>query len=107
MCTACVFATLKTRLTDRIRVLEGSKSMVSCHEVLLELSNYIDNEVDPELRVAIEEHLRQCHRCSVLLDSTRKMLYFVADERIFEVPVGYSEHLSLATCRHDDLERTA
>src|SRR6266542_687822 len=44
MCTACVFATLKTRLTDRIRVLEGSKSMVSCHEVLLELSNYIDNE---------------------------------------------------------------
>jgi len=49
--------------------------------------------VDPELRVAIEEHLRQCHRCSVLLDSTRKMLYFVADERIFEVPVGYSERL--------------
>ena len=57
-------------------------------------------KVDPELRVAIEEHLRQCHRCSVLLDSTRKMLYFVADERIFEVPVGYSERLHKMLSRH-------
>ena len=74
--------------------------MVNCHEVLLELSNYIDNDVDPELRAAIEEHLRQCHRCSVLLDSTKKVLYIVGDERIFEVPVGYSERLHHMLDRH-------
>lgn len=67
--------------------------MVKCDRVLQELSNYIDEDVEPGLRAAIEEHLRGCHRCSVLVDSTRKMLYVVGDERVFEIPNGYSERL--------------
>lgn len=67
--------------------------MVKCDRVLQELSNYIEEEVDPVLRTEIEEHLRGCHRCSVLVDSTRKMLYVVGDERVFEIPIGYSERL--------------
>ncbi len=67
--------------------------MVKCDRVLQELSNYIDEDVDPSLRAAIEEHVRGCHRRSVLVDSTRKMLYVVGDERVFEVPVGYGERL--------------
>ena len=67
--------------------------MVKCEKVQEELSNYIDEEIEPGLRAAISEHVRKCRRCSVLLDSTRKMLYVVGDERIFEVPVGYSERL--------------
>jgi anti-sigma factor RsiW len=67
--------------------------MVSCHDVLRELSNFIDGEVDHGLRQQIEEHLKGCHRCSVLVDSTRKVLYVVGDERVFEVPVGYSDRL--------------
>ncbi len=70
--------------------------MVSCHRVLQELSNYLDEDIDPGLRAAIEEHVRGCHRCSVLLDSTRKMLYVVGDERVFEIPGGYSERLHKA-----------
>jgi anti-sigma factor RsiW len=67
--------------------------MVTCAQVLKELSNYIDEDVDPQLRSAIEEHLRGCRRCSVLLDSTRKTLRIVGDDRVFEVPAGYSERL--------------
>jgi len=67
--------------------------MVSCNDVLRELSNLIEGELDPGLRAEIEEHLARCRRCSVLLDSTRKMLYIVGDERVFEIPVGYSERL--------------
>jgi hypothetical protein len=67
--------------------------MVSCAQVLKELSNYIDDDVDPKLRAEIENHLRRCHRCSVLLDSTRKTLRIVGDERVFEIPVGYKERL--------------
>jgi anti-sigma factor RsiW len=66
---------------------------VTCAQVLKELSNYIDEDVDPQLRSAIEEHLRGCRRCSVLLDSTRKTLRIVGDDRVFEVPAGYSERL--------------
>lgn len=67
--------------------------MVTCEQVLRELSNFMDGDVDPGLRSAIEDHLRQCHRCSVLYDSTRKVLYVVGDERVFEIPSGYSERL--------------
>jgi putative zinc finger protein len=67
--------------------------MVTCAQVLKELSNYIDEDVDSQLRSAIKEHLRGCRRCSVLLDSTRKTLQIVGDDRIFEVPAGYSERL--------------
>jgi anti-sigma factor RsiW len=67
--------------------------MVKCDRVLQELSNYIDEDIDPVLRGEIEEHLRGCHRCSVLVDSTRKMLYVVGDDRVFEIPIGYSERL--------------
>ncbi len=58
-----------------------------------ELSNFIDGSVDPTLRAEIEHHLRYCRRCSVLLDSTRKVLLISADDQTFEVPVGYSERL--------------
>ena len=33
----------------------------------------------------IEHHLAHCVRCSVLLDSTRKMLLISGNERTFEV----------------------
>jgi hypothetical protein len=67
--------------------------MVSCKKVAAELSNFLDHSVDPKLRAEIEDHLRHCRRCSTLLDSTRKVLVICADERTFEVPVGYSERL--------------
>ncbi len=67
--------------------------MVSCKKVLAELSNYIDGDLEPGLRKQTENHIRWHHRCSVLADSTRKMLYIVGDERIFEVSDGYSDRL--------------
>lgn len=67
--------------------------MVSCENVLEQLSNFIDEEIDPTLRAEIEAHLRMCRRCSVLHDSLRKVLVIVADERTFEIPAGYSERL--------------
>ena len=67
--------------------------MVTCDRVLHELSNYIDEDLDAGLRAEIEEHLRGCHRCSVLVDSTRKMLYIVGDERVFGIPIGFSQRL--------------
>ena len=67
--------------------------MVSCEEVRRSLSSFIDGEVDSQLRAEIEAHLKMCHRCSVVHDSLRKVLIIAADERIFEIPVGYSERL--------------
>ncbi len=67
--------------------------MVSCRHVLAELSNYLDNEVAPELRQEIEQHLRGCRRCSVVFDSVKKVLFIFSDEGVLEVPPDYSERL--------------
>jgi predicted anti-sigma-YlaC factor YlaD len=74
--------------------------MVSCKKVIANLSNYLDGEVAPEIRQKIEKHLRGCHRCSAVYDSTRKMLMIVGDEQTFEIPVGYSERLHAFIDQH-------
>jgi predicted anti-sigma-YlaC factor YlaD len=67
--------------------------MVSCKTVIANLSNYLDGEAAPEMRRKIEKHLRGCHRCTAVYDSTRKMLVITGDERVFEIPAGFSERL--------------
>jgi anti-sigma factor RsiW len=67
--------------------------VLNCKHVWKEISNYIDGTVPQELRDSIEQHLANCRHCAAVLDSTRNILYLVADERTFTLPIGYSERL--------------
>ena len=67
--------------------------MIRCEDVLRELSNYIDLEVSAELRQQIEEHLRACDHCTVLVSTTRKTLSLVTNSTVFELPSGLSQRL--------------
>lgn len=67
--------------------------VLDCKHVWKQISNYIDGSVPPELREQIETHLANCRHCAAVLDSTRNILVLVADERTFELPVGFSERL--------------
>jgi hypothetical protein len=67
--------------------------VVNCEQVWREVSNYIDGEVDPALRAALEEHFRGCKRCSAVLDGMRNVVQLYGDERMFEVPLGFSQRL--------------
>jgi len=67
--------------------------VLECKHVWEQISNYIDGTVPPELLESIENHLAHCRHCAAVLDSTRNILYLVADERTFALPVGYSERL--------------
>jgi anti-sigma factor RsiW len=67
--------------------------VVNCEEVWREISNYVDGEVEPTLRVAMDEHIRGCKRCSAVLDGTRNVVELYGDERMSEVPLGFSNRL--------------
>ena len=67
--------------------------VLNCEHVWREISSYIENDMDPELRARIEDHLAHCRHCAAVLDSTRNILYLIADERTFELPAGFSERL--------------
>lgn len=66
---------------------------LSCKRVWQEISNYLEDDLSIETREMIEEHLAQCRHCAALLDSTRNVIILIADEKAFELPVGFSSRL--------------
>ena len=72
---------------------------IDCQHVWQYISAYIDEELDAELRERIERHLETCEICSAVLDSTRNVIVLVADDRVFELPAGFSQRL------HDRLDQ--
>ena len=73
---------------------QGSKTMVmKCEEVWVEVSNYLDGQVELGLRSDIEQHVRGCKRCAAVLDGMRNVVELYGDERMLEVPVGFSHRL--------------
>ncbi len=72
---------------------------LNCKHVWEYISDYIDDTVDAKLREDIERHLEHCEICSAILDSTRNILILAADDRTFELPVGYSGRLHARLAR--------
>jgi hypothetical protein len=66
---------------------------LECKNVWEHISEYLDQQLDPKLLMDIEKHLENCEVCSAILDSTRNILVLTADNRTYELPVGYSERL--------------
>lgn len=67
--------------------------VINCEEVWREVSNYLDGEVEPTLRMAIENHIRGCTRCAAVVNGMRNVIELYGDERLLEVPLGYSQRL--------------
>ena len=66
---------------------------ISCIEVWREISNYIDGDVDAELRARMEAHFRVCAHCKAVIDGTRNVVKLVADGVEYELPDGFSQRL--------------
>ena len=66
---------------------------ISCIEVWREISNYIDNGIDPDLRARMEAHFKVCAHCTAVLDGTKNVVKLVADGVEYELPAGFSQRL--------------
>jgi anti-sigma factor RsiW len=66
---------------------------ISCLEVMRELSNYIDKDLEPELRTQITAHLPTCAHCTATYDGLRNTMTLVGDGRSFQLPAGFSQRL--------------
>jgi hypothetical protein len=71
-----------------MRVIE-----ISCLEVWKEISSFIDNDADPELRARMEAHFKVCAHCTAILDGTRNVVKLVADGVEYRMPEGFSRRL--------------
>ncbi len=67
--------------------------VIDCKHVWDAISSYIDDSLAPETRELVQKHLDHCNICSAVLDSTRNILILTGDDRVFELPTGFSERL--------------
>jgi len=66
---------------------------ISCLEVWREISNYIEDGVDAELRARMEAHFKVCAHCNAVLDGTRNVVKLVGDGVVYQLPEGFSQRL--------------
>ncbi len=59
---------------------------MNCRKAISEISNYLDGDLDSELRETIQVHLNKCHHCHAVFDTTRKTIELYCDGKLFELP---------------------
>jgi anti-sigma factor RsiW len=67
--------------------------VIDCKHVWNYISEYLDGTLSDEIRETVQKHLEHCEICSAILDSTRNIIILTADDRVFELPAGFSERL--------------
>jgi len=66
---------------------------VSCEDVWREISNFIEGDLSPELRRAMEDHLRDCRPCTAVHQGAENLIRIVGDPGCFKVPTDFSQRL--------------
>jgi len=69
---------------------------VNCKEVFQEISNYLDGNMDEDLKRTLKVHLKCCHHCQVLFDTTRKTIELYCDGKLYELPDDVRNRLHTA-----------
>ncbi|WP_263380499.1 anti-sigma factor family protein [Granulicella paludicola] len=67
--------------------------VIECKHVWDYISDYLDGTLSAEERETVQRHLEHCELCSAILDSTRNVIILTADDRVFELPAGFSDRL--------------
>jgi anti-sigma factor RsiW len=66
---------------------------ISCVEVAQEISNFVDDEVEPELKARMERHFRNCKHCTAVLEGTRNTVRLLTDGDWYPLPEGFGKRL--------------
>jgi len=66
---------------------------ISCEDVLRDVSDYIDDDLNPIQRAALDHHFAGCRHCTALLDGMRNVIALYRDERVLAAPDGFHERL--------------
>ena len=63
---------------------------IDCVEVWRHISDYLEGEVNGDLRASMASHFKDCTHCSAILDGTRNVVKLVGDGKAFEIPASAS-----------------
>ncbi len=70
--------------------------MLTCKEFLSELSEYLDEQTDQDLKTKIDKHASECPNCWVVCDTTKKTIKVYKGMESCEIPDSVHRRLMAA-----------
>jgi anti-sigma factor RsiW len=70
--------------------------LLTCKDFMRELSDYLDESVDADIRAKIENHISECPNCWVIADTTRKTIRIYKGMDPQPLPADVESRLMLA-----------
>ena len=72
---------------------------MNCQDVIRDLSNYIDDDLDADLKQELESHVKECSDCGLVVDQTKKTIEIFCDSEPVELPSDMRNRLHEAVRR--------
>lgn len=66
---------------------------MNCRTIVKELSNYLDEALDPSLKASIEKHLEDCEDCRLVVDTTKKTIQIFCNSEPAPLPEDTRQRL--------------
>jgi len=70
--------------------------LLTCKDFLHELSDYLEENLDAEVRAKLEQHITECPNCWVIADTTRKTIKIYKGMEPYQVPADVEARLMKA-----------
>jgi len=70
--------------------------LLTCKDFLLELSDYLDESLDAEVRAKLEQHITECPNCWVIADTTKKTVKIYKGMEPYPIPNDVEARLMAA-----------
>jgi len=70
--------------------------LLTCKDFLNELSDYLDERVDADVREKLEHHIAECPNCWVIADTTKKTIRIYKGMEPHPIPADVESRLMTA-----------
>jgi len=70
--------------------------LLTCKDFLSELTDYLDEAVDAEVRAKLEKHITECPNCWVIADTTKKTIKIYKGMEPYAIPSDVESRLMAA-----------
>lgn len=80
--------------------------MLTCKEFLSELSEFLDDETDQDIKLKLERHVTECPNCWVICDTTKKTIKVYKGMEACSIPESVHQRLLAALERKSAAQST-
>jgi predicted anti-sigma-YlaC factor YlaD len=79
---------------------------VNCKSIVKEISNYLEEALEPSLKSSIEKHLENCEDCRIVVDTTKKTVQIFCNSEPAPLPEDTRQRLRDAVFKQLSHNRT-